>query len=517
MWGLAALVVLAATVGTTHGARAVDHAARKNGRVASCNPECIADKSEYQEDIDELLNERSGWGHDAKGGKDGDVYVVNSTDDSECSLKEAVECSDELWIVFDQKLDGKVIRSNKRFRVKSYKTVDGRGRNITIQSPVETSDEECDYERIFEIRSQKHVIINDVFMDGLFRDWENGGECADAIFMDESEHIWIHHNRFEYWMDLAVQMKPKDDGTLNKKVSVTSNYFRHIKQGLVFYADEVTLSRNVFDGIRARTPKVMDGQTHCYNNVFTNWSVTQTGNGGIIYSQANMFDPYEGKSIANGIVFCSDNYGKDNGEWKPIFMNDCSAGSGTNSSFKDDSEKLGDVKKCSSNSCVQDLYDDVFEEAGPRTDHVSPAPSPGLPSGEIALRSIRSGRYLHVPEDSNNGDAVQQRASNSDGIRDGSWWIVTNAGSGVMLKNKRSGRYLHVKSEARNNGDQVYEETSTSDGSVWIVEQAAGGAVMLKSLRSGYRIHVTEENTGYKEPVFQKPSTSEGSQWEIVQ
>lgn len=493
------------------------------GRSSSCT----VDKSAYATRISNLLREREGWGKDTVGGEDGSVFVVNTTDDSSsgCTLRAALTSSEKYWIVFDLGMTGKTIKLTSEIELQSYKTIDGLNSGITIQPPPETNvNKNCTVNTAFVVLNQKHLIINDLTFDGTYAGWDQDGECADAIYVRNSTYLWVHHNLFKNWPDEAVQIRliDKQLDTISDYVTMTANVVTEIYQGFSLNSRRITFGRNVCDKIRRRCIKASQGWAHYYNNVVKDWADTSVLNVifGQIYSQQNVFVPgdynrlnkftSEGDGSDRGIEHDTDHevgdvefVGFDGGVSRRR-----GSGGRVSQSFQSDSKSKVHVQECSSgdDGCVSALRASVESNAGPRG-------GPGLPSGEIMLKSVRSGRRLHVLEDARDGDAVVQQTSSSDG----SCWLVENAGGGVMLKSKRSGGYLHVMEQNTGNEDPVFQKASTSEGSIWLLEPTDGGSVMLKSLRSGYYIHVKEQNTGDEDPVFQKASTSEGSQWQIEQ
>jgi len=157
--------------------------------------------------------------------------------------------------------------------------------------------------------------------------------------------------------------------------------------------------------------------------------------------------------------------------------------------------------------------------------------------GCIMLKSMRdlaednADYYLHVSTTAqDNGDDVRQADSTSEGSR---WLVepVDGLWSTVMLKSVRSNDYLHVSDCCVSSGDKVRHLSSTSDGSEWLVKpvlrpgatepqmEIVQGEVMLMSVRSGYYLHTASRRRRRRYiklvDVQHSFSTSDGSKWEV--
>jgi len=344
---------------------------------------CGGSKSAYQDSIDDLLSEREGWGEDTIGGAGGNIFIVDTKDDSEsgCSLRRALTDSSKYWIVFDSKLKGETIKLSKPILVKSYKTIDGRGSEVTIRAPPRKNQHKCATDTALKILQGQEIIINDMRFDGDVKDWDKDGECSDAIFLQEMKRVWVHRNEFYRWPDSAVEVRITDDQkTLNKKITITRNHIHEIFQAFVISAEQLTFGRNYCEKVRRRCVKVANGKAHSFNNVIEGWtdrSIEGVVNGQL-YTQQNYFWANEGyKRIhkleeKSGAIRCSGNYAKS-AQWckesgKCSSSYDCTQNGGkVSSSFASDSEKNAySLKECSSSSCYEDLFDDVTSQAGPR-------------------------------------------------------------------------------------------------------------------------------------------------------
>jgi hypothetical protein len=118
--------------------------------------------------------------------------------------------------------------------------------------------------------------------------------------------------------------------------------------------------------------------------------------------------------------------------------------------------------------------------------------------GEL-VKSFVPNYYLHVSSGrASSGEPVYH----TDSTTDGSMWRVEDVGDPssriIRMKNVR-GFYLHVKSEKMEDGDPVFHVDSTSEGSEWEmevveVEEGYGAAFMLKSVRSGFYLYASDKS-----------------------
>jgi hypothetical protein len=135
------------------------------------------------------------------------------------------------------------------------------------------------------------------------------------------------------------------------------------------------------------------------------------------------------------------------------------------------------------------------------------------------LKSVRSGRYLHVrSENGRNGDPLFTVQSTTDGSK---WTANTRQFGGVVtLTSVRSGNKLHVRSQDTRSGGRVAHVDSTSEGSRWQVERAGNRngheVVRLRSSRTHDYLHVDSHHQGDRDHVIHFQSTSSGSEWEVI-
>jgi pectate lyase len=210
----------------------------------------------------ELLDERVGYGDGVTGGRDGCMYVVeNERDDGlPGSLRYGLELPDPLWIVFDQ--DVISITLERDIVPMSNKTIDGRGRHVTIRN------------HGLDIANVQNLIIVGLEFVGQLDDSDD--HLKDAITIGQGAHtIWIDHCSFSSYEDGLIDV-------INGATDITiswSHFFDHDK-AMLFGNDiddiaaqnmRVTLHHNWFDGTYTYNPRIRFGQVHMFNNLLDSW------------------------------------------------------------------------------------------------------------------------------------------------------------------------------------------------------------------------------------------------------
>ncbi len=227
------------------------------------------DCSRYPFRADTLLSERVGFGRNARGGDPTNVYRVTNLNASGAgSLRNALESDEDYWIVFD--VNGKISHSSTpRILVRSNKTVDGRGRDVTIEGNL-------------YLRDVRNVILSDVKVtNDLEGHCTQDGDVITIIGEGDadpnaytSRDIWVHH----------VEGFNGGDGVLDVKggslVTVSwSRFHTHKKLMLMSVTASnrptpgmrVTLHHNFFDRITLRGPQFIHGRAHFFNNYQFHW------------------------------------------------------------------------------------------------------------------------------------------------------------------------------------------------------------------------------------------------------
>lgn len=252
----------------------------------------------------DLLNDgdRVGFGASAFGGRDGcNYHVTNGFDEGPGSLRDALERPEALWIVFDLDVDITLTRDIKPL---SNKTVDGRGRKVTIKTFG------------LHIENQTNVVIENVAFVGNGQ--SNGeGDLADAITLfGAASTIWIDHCDFSNYGDGLVDMP---SGATDITVS-WSHFHDHDMVMLIGKENEtaalntrVTLHHDWFDHTTQYNPRMRYAHVHMFNNLLDSWTSYGAAASQLsqLYSDRNIYladsdtdaiELHEGSDPTNGNV-----------------------------------------------------------------------------------------------------------------------------------------------------------------------------------------------------------------------
>lgn len=260
--------------------------------AGACQGGPVEDCTSYPFQSATLLAERQGFGAQAAGGDPSQVYHVTTLDDGGAgSLRDALESSTPWWIVFD--VNG-LITHNTHVDVQSNKTVDGRGRDITVEGELRLQD-------------ARDVILSDIHVTN-----ELEGHCTqagDVILVRgtsgptpsdyTSRDIWFHH----------VEAYLGGDGLLDLRgasnITISWTHFHGHKKGLLMWQDQngdptpgmrVTFHHNFFDRISLRGPQFIYGWCHYFNNYQFEWYEYGAGSlgGAQFFSEANIYEARPG-------------------------------------------------------------------------------------------------------------------------------------------------------------------------------------------------------------------------------
>ncbi|OMP04220.1 Pectate lyase/Amb allergen [Corchorus olitorius] len=205
-----------------------------------------------------------GFGKDAIGGRDGELYVVTDSGNDDPlnpipgTLRHAAIQEEPLWIIFDHDM---VITLNEQLLVNSHKTIDGRGHNIQIaHGPCIT------------LRNVSNIIIHNIYIhdclpSGNSRVWGlspqfaiSGGSDGDGISIFGSRDVWIDHCTLANCYDGLI------DATYGStSITISNNYMLHHNEVMLMgHSDEflddknmqVTIAFNFFgEGLVQRMPR----------------------------------------------------------------------------------------------------------------------------------------------------------------------------------------------------------------------------------------------------------------------
>lgn len=232
-----------------------------------------------------IVDDIPGFASGTIGGRDGTIYVVNTLDDAgPGSLRMALESDSPLWIVFADGLNGTILIESRIF-VRSFKTVDARGHDITLQAVRDRTVTDLSLgwdntslsigwpgDRSSEVRD---IVFLNLTFDGSWPHPDDDGEGADGLHLRNHAHnIWVHQCTFRDWIDGAIDAR-KDEvsgyDTQPYNITISSSHFYDIHQGFLLEANNVTFARNHCDNLNTRCVKSVDGTAHMINNVVRNW------------------------------------------------------------------------------------------------------------------------------------------------------------------------------------------------------------------------------------------------------
>lgn len=180
------------------------------------------------------------------------------------SFRECAEKEGAVWILFE-KSGSYNLRSP--LRIKSNKTIDGRGRDVRITGMGVLTNESANL--IFE---------NLTFTAPSITAQDTSSRRALSIH-NRTHHVWVDHCMFEEYPLIEVDIKRS-----SYAVTLSWNRFENAQTGVLFglepviYVDTaqtLTMHHNYFANMDARGVLARHGKLHAYNNFF--YDVKQAG------------------------------------------------------------------------------------------------------------------------------------------------------------------------------------------------------------------------------------------------
>ncbi len=262
---------------------------------------------------EELVSNVVGFGKNTTGGKGGTLCRVTSLNDSGAgSLRFCMESDKTLWIIFD--VSG-VISLKTEILVKSNKTIDGRGQNITITN------------RGFEFGSwtkRPNIVSNVIIHNITMRDSEGNGMI---MLTEDSSNIWIDHVTFGNAIDerLYIGSNGSDGGYRGMPPHGITVSWIHCSaerlstptqggrgQHCLLISDPslpedvgitVTLHHNFYDRTWVRHPYARHATIHAFNNYYNKVHLgAQLCTGAKFYSENEIFDWGKSQGLYNPMV-----------------------------------------------------------------------------------------------------------------------------------------------------------------------------------------------------------------------
>lgn len=310
--------------------------------LAGCgngNPvdDCWRCNSNWDQNRQQLASCSLGFGKNAIGGKNGQIYVV--TDDSdedvvnpkEGTLHYGVIQSEPLWIVFSRNMN---IKLKQELIMNSYKTLDGRGHNVHIAGGA------C-----LTVQYVNNIIIHNIHIHDCKSTGpadvrsspshygQRGKSDGDAINIFGSHDIWVDHCYFSRCADGLVDVI---QGSTD--VTISNNYFEDHDKVMLLGAHpkdsmdkgmRVTIAFNHFgENLIERMPRCRQGTFHIVNNNYQGWGMYAIGGSEdpVINSEGNRFfapDARFKKEVTKRIDD-GGNYDEDSWNWRSsgdMFLN----------------------------------------------------------------------------------------------------------------------------------------------------------------------------------------------------
>ena len=251
----------------------------------------VGDGSKADRDL--LLAGRVGFGRNADGGNAGETCRVTTDADSGAgSLREALSRPEPLWIIFDGDY---TIHLSSGLPVSSRKTIDGRGRHVTLTGHGVAG---------LILDGVEHVVIENLEL----RDF---GDTERTKFNDPYDAISITNRAHDIWIDHCSLSMAGDKliGIGGGATDITVSWCRFTDQQQVFQignmttqeADvdtRVTSHHNFFDGTGYRHPVLSYGRAHAFNNYLRRWRTygMRSERTGQLCSEANIFEAGDNKT-----------------------------------------------------------------------------------------------------------------------------------------------------------------------------------------------------------------------------
>jgi pectate lyase len=225
-------------------------------------------------DVNALYAERFGWGATATGGDPTRIYTVDTLSGGVAgsgnhgSLRRALESAEPYWIVFA--VDGEIELEPEDVDMLGNKTIDGRGRSVTINGALKIED-------------VQNVIVTDVTLTND-RHLAECGQAGDVVVIrgpggpDPSDftarRFWFHHVDFKRGGDGLLDLRGATDVTIS-----WSKFHEHSKgmlmwketNGLPAGGMRVTMHHNLVDKLTVRGPRFHYGKLHYANNFVHHW------------------------------------------------------------------------------------------------------------------------------------------------------------------------------------------------------------------------------------------------------
>lgn len=241
---------------------------------------------------DALLKEVEGYGLQTQGGAGGSICIVKTEEDilqnedesytvAPGSLRECAMKEEPVWIQFEK--DG-LYRLSAPLRIKSFKTIDGRGRQVKIAGMGILAD------------SASHLIFENLhFTSPAITEKDSTSRRALSIH-NQSKNVWVDHCLFEDYPLVLMDVKRKSDS-----VTVSWSRFQNSGHAILLglnpeiYHDTMeffTAHHNYFVDLESSAILNHGNPAHYYNNFFVSTEdyALQCLNLATCYLEGNIFN-----------------------------------------------------------------------------------------------------------------------------------------------------------------------------------------------------------------------------------
>lgn len=274
------------TAWVEQGASGNSSAPASTPSVAAVTPNSGSSYGSATQRARSLLNEREGFGRQTVGGDPKQLYRVTTLKNSgQGSLRAALESSKPYWIVFAK---SGTIKLSTPIKVKSNKTVDGRGRSVLIDGGL-------------RIDRARNIIISDVRVrnkkDDAILVWSRGGNKVSDF---ESRDLWFHHLELYGSRDGLIDLRAATN------VTISWCHFHSHAKSLLIWKDRsgkrnlrgvrVTMHHNYFQKTSRRNPNFNYGKLDFFNNYIERFYEYGLGcfEGAEVLSENNIYEARPG-------------------------------------------------------------------------------------------------------------------------------------------------------------------------------------------------------------------------------
>ena len=252
------------------------------------------DCSSYPFKAETLYAERVGFGRNVTGGDhDLPYHVTTLASTGAGSLRVALESTQRFWIVFD--VHGVIDLGDDAIHVKSNKTLDGRGRDITIDGQLKLDP------------GTRNILFTDVKFqypagfatsDGDLIGIRGHGNVDPELY--DSRDMWFHH----------LELARGGDGQLDNRgatyVTVSWCHMHSHSKSMLHtndtdsgpsYGNRTTYHHNFFDRTSRRGPQFHWGVADFFNNYHYQWYEfgAAAQNEAKFLSEANIYEARPGE------------------------------------------------------------------------------------------------------------------------------------------------------------------------------------------------------------------------------